>query len=49
LHRKNDIGHEMFFIQRGDVAIMAENGMKIAKVLGPGQHFGEVKIIVDNV
>jgi len=35
----------MFFIQRGDVAILEEDSELIGKVLGPGQHFGEVKIL----
>ena len=32
----------MFFIQRGLVAVLDDEDQNIAKLLGPGQHFGEV-------
>lgn len=43
--RRGDVGEEMFFIQRGNVAIMEEDDETLAKVLGPGQHFGEVALL----
>lgn len=36
----------MFFIQRGNVTIMEEDDVTTATVLGPGQHFGEVHIVL---
>lgn len=35
----------MFFIQRGNVAILEEDDETVSKVLGPGQHFGEVQAL----
>ncbi|XP_076825494.1 uncharacterized protein LOC143471047 [Clavelina lepadiformis] len=43
--RRGDIGDEMFFIQRGNVAILEEDDETITKVLGPGQHFGEIALL----
>jgi len=37
----------MFFIQRGDVAIMDDDDTTILKVLGPGQHFNEVQTLIN--
>lgn len=43
--RRGDVGEEMYFIQRGNVAIMDADDKNIAVVLGPGQHFGEVALL----
>ena len=45
--RSNDVCDEMFFIQRGDVAIMDDDDTTILKVLGPGQHFNEVQTLIN--
>lgn len=45
MDRQNDIGDEMFFIQRGDVAVMEVDEVTVATVLGPGQLFGEVCVL----
>nr|XP_018667906.1 uncharacterized protein LOC100185773 [Ciona intestinalis] len=44
--RRDDIGDEMFFIQRGNVAILEDDDETVCKVLGPGQHFGEVALLL---
>lgn len=32
----------MFFVQRGLVAVLDNDDNNVIKMLGPGQHFGEV-------
>ncbi|XP_032231588.2 uncharacterized protein LOC5507177 [Nematostella vectensis] len=42
--RQGEIGHEMYFIQKGDVEVLDRDGNALA-VLGPGSFFGEVSVL----
>lgn len=42
---KGDIGEEMYFILKGTVEILAEDGTKVAQQLGHGDYFGEAGLL----
>ncbi|XP_063069056.1 cyclic nucleotide-gated cation channel alpha-4 [Engraulis encrasicolus] len=43
--KKGDVGHEMYIIKEGKLAVVAEDGVTQYAVLGEGQFFGEISIL----
>ncbi|NXE98251.1 CNGA4 protein, partial [Menura novaehollandiae] len=43
--RRGDVGHEMYFIREGRLAVVAEDGVTQLAVLGEGLYFGEISLI----
>ncbi|XP_077973712.1 uncharacterized protein LOC120347089 isoform X1 [Styela clava] len=41
---RNSVGEDMYFLQRGNVAILEEDDETVKRVLGPGQYFGEIAL-----
>jgi hypothetical protein len=46
--RKGEIGKEMFFLARGDVQVVSEDGGQIYARLAEGSFFGEVALLISN-
>lgn len=45
--RKDEIGHEMYFISRGTVEVGSEGFAEVFATLGPGSFFGEMALLLD--
>lgn len=43
--RKGDIGHEMYIIKEGKLAVVADDGVTEFAVLSEGNFFGEISIL----
>ncbi|KAJ8388539.1 hypothetical protein AAFF_G00132530 [Aldrovandia affinis] len=43
--RKGDVGHEMYIIKEGKLAVVADDGVTQYAVLGDGNFFGEISIL----
>uniref|UniRef100_A0A8B9GNM8 Cyclic nucleotide gated channel subunit alpha 4 n=1 Tax=Astyanax mexicanus TaxID=7994 RepID=A0A8B9GNM8_ASTMX len=43
--RKGDVGHEMYIIKEGKLAVVADDGVTQFAVLGDGNFFGEISIL----
>ncbi|XP_061089910.1 cyclic nucleotide-gated cation channel alpha-4 [Conger conger] len=43
--RKGDVGHEMYIIREGKLAVVADDGVTQYAVLGEGTFFGEISIL----
>ncbi|KAM3862334.1 cyclic nucleotide-gated channel alpha-4 [Diretmus argenteus] len=43
--KKGDVGHEMYIIKEGKLAVVADDGVTQFAVLGEGNFFGEISII----
>ncbi|XP_038153376.1 cyclic nucleotide-gated cation channel alpha-4 [Cyprinodon tularosa] len=43
--RKGDVGHEMYIIKEGKLAVVADDGVTEYAVLGTGNFFGEISIL----
>lgn len=43
--RKGDVGHEMYIIKEGKLAVVADDGVTEYAVLGAGNFFGEISIL----
>ncbi|KAF1468169.1 Cyclic nucleotide-gated cation channel alpha-4, partial [Eudyptula minor novaehollandiae] len=43
--RRGDVGHEMYFVREGQLAVVAEDGVTQLAVLGEGLYFGEISLI----
>ncbi|NWR59877.1 CNGA4 protein, partial [Bucorvus abyssinicus] len=43
--RRGDVGHEMYFIREGRLAVLADDGATQLAVLGEGLYFGEISLI----
>ncbi|XP_051937974.1 cyclic nucleotide-gated cation channel alpha-4 [Hippocampus zosterae] len=43
--RKGDVGHEMYIIKEGKLAVVADDGITEFAVLGEGNFFGEISIL----
>lgn len=43
--RKGDVGHEMYIIREGKLAVVADDGVTQFAVLGEGTFFGEISIL----
>ncbi|XP_048095298.1 cyclic nucleotide-gated cation channel alpha-4 isoform X2 [Alosa alosa] len=43
--KKGDVGHEMYIIKEGKLAVVADDGVTQYAVLGDGQFFGEISIL----
>lgn len=43
--RKGDVGHEMYIIKEGKLAVVADDGVTQFAVLGEGNFFGEISIL----
>lgn len=43
--KKGDVGHEMYIIKEGKLAVVADDGVTQFAVLGEGQFFGEISIL----
>ncbi|XP_012723918.3 cyclic nucleotide-gated cation channel alpha-4 [Fundulus heteroclitus] len=43
--RKGDVGHEMYIIKEGKLAVVADDGVTEFAVLGAGNFFGEISIL----
>ncbi|NXS50696.1 CNGA4 protein, partial [Balaeniceps rex] len=43
--RRGDVGHEMYFIREGRLAVVAEDGITQLAILGEGLYFGEISLI----
>ncbi|KAF3694602.1 Trafficking protein particle complex subunit 10 Epilepsy holoprosencephaly candidate 1 protein [Channa argus] len=43
--RKGDVGHEMYIIKEGKLAVVADDGITEFAVLGAGNFFGEISIL----
>lgn len=43
--RKGDVGHEMYIIKDGKLAVVADDGETELAVLSEGNFFGEISIL----
>lgn len=43
--KKGDVGHEMYIIKEGKLAVVADDGVTQFAVLGDGNFFGEISIL----
>lgn len=43
--RKGDVGHEMYIIKEGKLAVVADDGVTEFAVLSEGNFFGEISIL----
>ncbi|NXL49567.1 CNGA4 protein, partial [Podilymbus podiceps] len=43
--RRGDVGHEMYFVREGRLAVVAEDGITQLAILGEGLYFGEISLI----
>ncbi|KAM6144705.1 LOW QUALITY PROTEIN: cyclic nucleotide-gated channel alpha-4 [Phoenicopterus ruber ruber] len=43
--RRGDVGHEMYFVREGRLAVVAEDGVTQLAILGEGLYFGEISLI----
>lgn len=43
--RKGDVGHEMYIIKEGKLAVVADDGATELAVLSEGNFFGEISIL----
>lgn len=43
--RKGDVGHEMYIIKEGKLAVVADDGVTELAVLSEGNFFGEISIL----
>lgn len=43
--RKGDVGHEMYIIREGKLAVVADDGVTEFAVLSDGTFFGEISIL----
>ena len=43
--RKGDVGHEMYIIKEGKLAVVADDGVTEFAVLSAGNFFGEISIL----
>lgn len=43
--RKGDVGHEMYIIKEGKLAVVADDGVTEFAVLNEGNFFGEISIL----
>ncbi|KAF1673500.1 Cyclic nucleotide-gated cation channel alpha-4, partial [Pygoscelis papua] len=43
--RRGDVGHEMYFVREGQLAVVAEDGVTQLAILGEGLYFGEISLI----
>ena len=43
--RKGDVGHEMYIIKEGKLAVVADDGVTQFAVLSEGNFFGEISIL----
>lgn len=43
--KKGDVGHEMYIIKEGKLAVVADDGVTEFAVLSDGNFFGEISII----
>lgn len=43
--RKGDVGHEMYIIKEGKLAVVADDGITEFAALGAGNFFGEISIL----
>ncbi|MGL4498283.1 MAG: ion transporter [Planktothrix sp.] len=46
--REDQMGHEMYFIKRGQLQAFSENTGKVYSVMGPGCFFGEIALLYDS-
>ena len=47
IFRKGDTGHHLYFISKGQVEILAEDGITSYGVLSEGSFFGEIALLLD--
>ncbi|MBK9502033.1 MAG: cyclic nucleotide-binding domain-containing protein [Leptospiraceae bacterium] len=47
IFRKGDTGHNLYFISKGQVEILAEDGITSYGILNEGNFFGEIALIMD--
>ena len=45
IYYAGDMGREMYCVRRGQVEVIGDDGITVVATLGPGSHFGEVKIV----
>ena len=43
--RRGDVGHRMYFIRRGEVEVLAADGVTRVATLGDGDYFGEMALL----
>lgn len=43
--KKGDVGHEMYIIKEGKLAVVADDGVTEFAILSDGNFFGEISII----
>ncbi|KAG9509367.1 Cyclic nucleotide-gated cation channel alpha-3, partial [Fragariocoptes setiger] len=43
--RKNEVGHEMYIVNRGRLEVVADNGTTVLATLNAGSYFGEISIL----
>lgn len=43
--KKGDVGHEMYIIKEGKLAVVADDGVTEFAVLSEGNFFGEISIL----
>jgi len=46
--RQGDKAEEMYFIERGEIAIMKDDEKTVLRTLKAGEHFGEVSLTGSN-
>ena len=39
------MGREMYCVRRGQAEVIGDDGITVVATLGPGSHFGEVKMV----